>query len=129
MKKLIKKKHQIQKELEKTQSEIDALKQKKLEYVHLYTGNIISKEELIEYQDLTVNNIKELQTKKAQLNEKLSKCEDEYYAVSIGIKLISCSILSCTHAPILHSLFEKITCTHDSNIHIHYNFVNLLQGE
>ncbi|MEF7496550.1 recombinase family protein [Lysinibacillus sphaericus] len=129
LKKLSKKKHQIQIELEKTKSDIDALKQKKLEYVHLYTDNIISKEELIEYRDLTDNNIKELQTKKAQLNEKASECEDENYAVSIGRKLKDVLSLDALTSPILHSLVEKITCTHDGYIHIHYTFVNPLQVE
>lgn len=127
MKKLNKKKHQLQTELEKNQSEIDALKQKKLEYIHLFTDKIISKEELIEYRDLTDNNIKELQTKKAQLNEKVKECEDEDYVVTIGKKLKDVLSLEELTPSLLHSLVEKITCTHDGNIHIHYTFVNPLQ--
>lgn len=57
LKKLNNKKHQFQKELEKIQSEIDTLKQKKLNYVNLFTDDIISKEELVEYRELTDNKI------------------------------------------------------------------------
>ncbi len=50
--KLITRKHQFQKTVEKTQSEIDALKQNKLYYVNLFTDNVISKEEINEYRKL-----------------------------------------------------------------------------
>jgi site-specific DNA recombinase len=127
LKKLNNKKHQIQKELKETQSEIDALKQKKLNYVDLFTDDIISREELVEYRELTDNKIKELQTKKTQLNEKMNKCEDENYAVSIGKKLKNILSLEELTPQILHSLVERITCTHEGKIHIHYTFVNPLE--
>ena len=56
--KLNKKKQQILKELKTTQSEIEALKNKKLEYVNLFTENVSSKEELVEYRELTDNKMK-----------------------------------------------------------------------
>lgn len=127
LKKLNNKKHQIQKELEKTQSEIDALKQKKLNYVNLFTDDIISREELVEYRELTDNKIKELQTTKTQLNEKINECEDENYAVSIIKKLNEILSLDKLTPEILHSLVERITCTHEGKIHIHYTFVNPLE--
>ncbi|MGW6255003.1 hypothetical protein ACWF7H_28970 [Peribacillus butanolivorans] len=53
----------------------------------MFTDDIISKEELVEYRELSDNKIKELQTKETQLNDKMNKCEDENYAVSIIQKL------------------------------------------
>jgi site-specific DNA recombinase len=57
------KKRNVLTELEKVQSEIETLRNKKLEYVDLYTENVLTKEDLVEYRDLTDNKIKELQIK------------------------------------------------------------------
>jgi len=61
------KKRNILKELEKVQSEIEKLRNKKLEYVDLYTENVISKEDLVEYRELTDSKINDLQTKRPNL--------------------------------------------------------------
>ncbi|MDP4086795.1 MAG: recombinase family protein [Bacillota bacterium] len=127
MNKLNFKKRSVQKELEAVQFEIETLKNKKLEYVDLYTENVISKEDLIEYRELTDNKIKDLQVKKAQLDEKLKECEDQNYAINIGSKLKEILNLKELTPTILHSLVEKITCDHDGTVHIQYSFVNPLQ--
>ncbi|WP_077210734.1 recombinase family protein [Bacillus dakarensis] len=127
VKKLESKKHQIQKELENVQAEIDNLKQNKLKYLNLYTENVISKDELIEARELTDANINELQLKKTQLIEKMNECDNENYAVHIGEKLKDVISLDELTPQVLHSLVEKITCTHEGEIHIQYSFVNPLQ--
>ncbi|MGE8080067.1 hypothetical protein [Peribacillus loiseleuriae] len=99
----------------------------RLNYVNLFTDDIISKEELVEYRELTDNKIKELQTKKTQLNDKMNECEDENYTVSIIQKLKDVLSLEELTPQILHSLVEKITCTDDGEIHIQYTFINPLQ--
>ncbi|KQU16387.1 hypothetical protein ASG65_26905 [Bacillus sp. Leaf13] len=93
----------------------------------MFTDDIISKEELVEYRELTDNKIKELQTKETQLNDKMNECEDENYAVSIIQKLKDVLSLEELTPQILHSLVEKITCTDDGEIHIQYSFINPLQ--
>lgn len=98
-----------------------------MNYVNLFTDDIISREELVEYRELTDNKIKELQTTKTQLNEKINECEDENYAVSIIKKLNEILSLDKLTPEILHSLVERITCTHEGKIHIHYTFVNPLE--
>ena len=125
--KLNKKKQQILKELKSTQSEIEAFKNKKLEYVNLFTENVISKEELVEYRELTDNKIKALQIKKDQLDEKMQECENENYAVHIGQNLKDVLTLKELTPQILHSLVEKVTCTRDGSVQIQYSFVNPLQ--
>lgn len=121
------KKRNVLKELEKAQSEIDKLRNKKLEYVDLYTEYVISKEDLVEYRELTDSKIKDLQTKKTELNEKLQECDNEDYAINIGKKLKDVLNLTELTPQVLHSLVEKITCKNDGTVHIQYNFVNPLQ--
>ena len=124
---LNKKKQEIIKELKTIQAEIEALRNKKLEYVNLFTENVISKEELVEYRELTDNKIKALQIKQTQLDEKMLECENENYAVHIGKKLKDVLTLKQLTPQILHSLVEKVTCTNDGSVHIQYSFVNPLQ--
>lgn len=127
LKKLNKKKQHILKEFESTISEIEALKNKKLDYVNLFTENVITKDELVEYRELTDNKIKSLQLKKSQLNEKMQDCENEDYAIHLGNKLKDVLALKELTPQILHSLVEKITCSLNGDVHIHYSFVNPLQ--
>jgi site-specific DNA recombinase len=127
MNKLNIKKRNVLKELEKVQSEIETLRNKKLEYVDLYTENVLTKEDLVEYRELTDNKIKDLQIKKAELNEKLQECDNEDYAINIGKKLKDVLNLKELTPQVLHSLVEKITCKNDGTVHIQYSFVNPLQ--
>ena len=127
IKKLNTKKQLLQKDTLVIQDEIVNLKNKKLEYVNLYTDKVISKEELSEYRELADGKIKDSQTKLAQLQEKLQECEDENYAVHIGRKLKDILTLKELTPKVLHSLVEKITCSHDGSVNIQYCFVNPLQ--
>ncbi|MGG3467650.1 hypothetical protein ABES02_09235 [Neobacillus pocheonensis] len=127
MNKLNIKKRNVLKELEKVQSVIETLRNKKLEYVDLYTENVLTKEDLVEYRELTENKIKDLQIKKAELNEKLQECDNEDYAINIGKKLKDVLNLKELTPQVLHSLVEKITCKNDGTVHIQYSFVNPLQ--
>ncbi|MFQ3544237.1 recombinase family protein [Halobacillus rhizosphaerae] len=125
--KLNTKKQLIQKEVILSQNELAELKNKKLEYVNLYTENVISKEELKEYRHLTDEKIKEIQIKQAILEEKMLECENENYAVHINNKLKDVLTLKELTPKILHSLVEKITCNQDGSVNIQYSFVNPLQ--
>ena len=127
MNKLNIKKRKVLKELEAVRSEIETLKNKKLEYVNLYTDNVISKEDLVEYRELTDNKITDLQIKKADLTEKLQEYDNEDYAINIGKKLKDVLNLKELTPQVLHSLVEKITCKIDGTVHIQYSFVNPLQ--
>jgi site-specific DNA recombinase len=127
MNKLNVKKRKVIKQLEAVQPEIETLRNKKLEYVDLYTENVISKDDLVEYRELMDNKIKDLQIKKAELNEKQQECDNEDYAFNIGKKLKDVLNLKELTPQVLHSLVEKITCKNDGTIHIQYSFVNPLQ--
>jgi site-specific DNA recombinase len=98
-----------------------------LEYVDLYTDNVLTKEDLVEYRDLTDNKIKELQSKKSQLDEQLQECDNEDYTIYIGKKLKAVLNLKELTPQDLHSLVEKIICKNDGTVHIQYSFVNPLQ--
>nr|WP_318246141.1 recombinase zinc beta ribbon domain-containing protein [Halobacillus halophilus] len=125
--KLDKKKQLIQKELLASQYELGKLKDKKLEYVNLYTENVISIEELTEYRGLTDEKIKSLQLQQARLEEKMQECKSEDFAFHIGNKLKEVLGLKELTPKILHSLVEKITCNQDGSVNIQYSFVNPLQ--
>jgi site-specific DNA recombinase len=71
--------------------------------------------------------IKQLQIKKTELNEKLQECDNEDYTINIGKRLKDVLNLKELTPQILHSLVEKITCKNDVTVHIQYNFVNPLQ--
>ncbi|WHX25035.1 recombinase family protein [Virgibacillus halodenitrificans] len=121
------KKRQFNKEFQKIESEVDALRNKKLEYVNLYTENVITKAELVEYRMLTDNKIEALQKRKMQMEEKMQEYENEDYAVNIGNKLKDVLTLKELTPNILHSLVDKITCEEEGNIRIQYSFVNPFQ--
>ncbi len=89
--------------------------------------NALSKEELIEARELTDVNTNELQLKKSQLIEIMNDCNNEDYVIHISVKLKDVISLEELTPQVLHSLVEKITCTHEGEIHIHYSFVNPLQ--
>ena len=57
----------------------------------------------------------------------MQECENENYTVHIGQKLKDILTLKELTPQVLHSLVEKVTCTHDGNVHIQYSFVNPLQ--
>jgi site-specific DNA recombinase len=118
------KKRYVLKELEKVVSEIEKLRNKKLEYVNLYTENVISKEDLVEFREISDSKIKDLQIKKTELNEKLQECDNEDFAINIGKKLKDVLNLKELKPKVLHSLVEKVTCKNDGTVHIQYSFVN-----
>lgn len=51
------------------QYEIETFRNKKLEYVDLFTENVLTIDDLVEFRELTDNKIKEIQIKKVQLVE------------------------------------------------------------
>ncbi|MDA2529939.1 hypothetical protein PDQ04_16070 [Bacillus cereus] len=125
--KLQTKKNQIQNELTATETEIDFLKKKKLDYINLYTEEIIIKAELQKYRTLADQKIQDSQTLIAQLQNKLKECAEESYSINLSKKLKEFLTLKVLSPQVLHSLVEKITCSNEGNIHIHYNFVNPLR--
>ena len=70
----------------------------------------------MEYRDVTDNQIKDLQTKKVQLEEKMKDCENENFSLNIGKKLNEVLNLKVLTPKILHSLVERITGNHEGNI-------------
>lgn len=63
MNKLNVKKRNVLKELDAIQSQVESLRNKKLKYVNLYTENVLTKDDLVEYRELTDNKIKDLHIK------------------------------------------------------------------
>ncbi|MHA6261150.1 recombinase family protein [Sporosarcina sp. CAU 1771] len=125
--KLNKKKQQIQTELQDLDARIINLRKKKLEFVNLYTEKLISKEELIEYKDLTDEDLKNCDISKSQLLKKLEECTDQNYTIDLRSKLREFLTINTLTPQVLHSLVSKITCSDDGSIHIQYNFVNPFQ--
>lgn len=69
------KKRQLQTELQNTEAEVEAHRNKKLEYVDLYTENVITKDDLVEYRELTDNKIAVLQVRKINLMRKYNSVQ------------------------------------------------------
>jgi site-specific DNA recombinase len=111
--------------MQNVEKQIKDLRKRKLDYVNLYTDNLISKEDLIEYKDLTDQSLKKLDLSLTQLQMKLQECTNENYTLEMGNKLKGYLSLTDLTPQILHSLVEKITCNKEGNIRI--NFVNPFQ--
>ncbi|MEH7451268.1 hypothetical protein [Gottfriedia acidiceleris] len=117
------KKVSISNELTKIKNKANKLRSRKRDYLDMYADQIISREELVEYRKQIDQEVAELETAKIEYQEKLEECESENYAIDLGKKLKDVSLLDdLTH--ILHSLVNKITCSIEGNLRIHYNFVN-----
>ncbi|MEH7110222.1 recombinase family protein [Bacillus sp. JJ1764] len=125
--KLSTKKRQIKNEIEKVEKHLKDLRKRKLDYVNLYTDNLISKEDLVEYKELSDQSVKELNQALNDLQEKLKECEGENYTFDLGSKLKEFLSLTELTPQVLHSLVERITCNSQGDIRIHYNFVNPFQ--
>ncbi|WP_342041941.1 hypothetical protein [Bacillus sp. OTU2372] len=93
----------------------------------MFSDNLISKEDLIEYKELTDQSLKELDLAKTQLVKKLEECTNENYTLEMGKKLKDFLSLKDLTSQVLHSLVDKITCNSQGDIRIHYNFVNPFQ--
>lgn len=123
-KKLDQKKVSITRELTKIENKANTLRSRKKDYLDMYADQIISREELVEYRKQIDQEVAELETAKIEYQEKLEECESEYYAINLGKKLKDVSLLDDLTPQVLHSLVNKITCSIEGNLRIHYNFVN-----
>ena len=123
-KRLDQKKVSISNELTKIKNKANKLRSRKRDYLDMYADQIISREELVEYRKQIDQEVAELETAKIEYQEKLEECESENYAIDLGKKLKDVSLLDDLTPQILHSLVNKITCSIEGNLRIHYNFVN-----
>ncbi|PAE24741.1 hypothetical protein CHI10_11475 [Bacillus sp. 7894-2] len=123
-KRLDQKKFQINNELKKIEKKSNKLRSRKKDYLDMYADEIITREELVEYRKQIDQEVSNLETAKIQYQEKLEECESENYAIHLGKKLKEVSILNDLTPQDLHSLVNKVTCSIDGNLRIHYNFVN-----
>ncbi|XZF75597.1 recombinase family protein [Bacillus sp. AL-1R] len=123
-KRLDQKKVSISNELTKIKNKANKLNSRKRDYLDMYADQIISREELVEYRKQIDQEVAELETAKIEYQEKLEECESENYAIDLGKKLKDVSLLDDLTHQILHSLVNKITCSIEGNLRIHYNFVN-----
>lgn len=98
-----------------------------LDYVNLFTYSLITKEELIEYRELTDQKIRNLQAHRIQLEEQIQECANENFVYNLGDKLTKVLKLKELTPQVLHSLVDKATCKQDGSICIQYSFVNQFQ--
>ncbi|MCM3361280.1 recombinase family protein [Niallia sp. MER TA 168] len=123
-KRLDQKKFLINNELKKIENKSNKLRSRKKDYLDMYADEILSREELVEYRKQIDQEVSNLETAKIKYQEKLEECESENYAIDLGKKLKEVSILNDLTPQVLHSLVNKVTCSVDGNLRIHYNFVN-----
>jgi site-specific DNA recombinase len=123
-KRLDQKKVSITNEITKIENTAKRLRSRKKDYLDMYADEIISREELVEYRKQIDQEVAELETAKNVCHAKLEECESENYAIDLGKKLKDVSILNDLSSQVLHSLVNKVTCSIDGNLRIHYNFVN-----
>ena len=128
-KKLSMKKNSLETELLKLEDELKALRSKKMKYADLYTEEIISREELLEYREIIDQSLTEMKSSKEQLTSKLEECSNENYSFKLGETLKKFFSLEQLTPQVLHSLVNKVTCSVDGDLRIHYNFVNPFQEQ
>ncbi|MGG3562735.1 hypothetical protein ABES03_14165 [Neobacillus rhizosphaerae] len=123
-KRLDQKKVSITNEITKIENKVKRIRSRKKDYLDMYADQIISREELVEYRRQIDQEVSELETAKIEYQAKLEECESENYAINLGKKLREVSILKDLTPQVLHSLVNKVTCSIDGNLRIHYNFLN-----
>ncbi|WP_404447797.1 hypothetical protein LG307_02750 [Sutcliffiella horikoshii] len=90
----------------------------------MYADDIISRDELVEYRKQIDEEISSLDSTRRDLQEKLEEWESEDYTIDLGKMLNKVTILNDLTHQVLHSLVNKVTCSIDGKLRIHYNFVN-----
>ena len=125
--KLETKKQQILREISTVEQSIDQLRNKKLEYVNLYTDDLITKDDLIEFRMLIDKKVEAAKAKQIQLHESMKQCTEESYSIDLRKKLKDLLNLKELTPQLLHSLVEKIACTAEGHIRIQYTFINPIQ--
>ncbi|MGG0175208.1 recombinase family protein [Gottfriedia acidiceleris] len=128
-KRLDKKIFLIKNELTKIENKEYKLRSRKKNYIDMYADQIISREELVEYRKQIDQEVADLETSKIVIQDKLVACESEHFAIDLGKRIKEVSILNDLTPQILHTLVNKVTCSIEGNLHIHYNFVNPLEEE
>ncbi|MGD6779979.1 recombinase family protein [Sutcliffiella horikoshii] len=113
----------ITKELGKIENNVSRLHSRKKDYLDMYADNLLTRDELLEYREQLDKELIEVEKSKTELQEKLTECESENYAIDLGKKLEGISVLDDLTPQVLHSLVSKVTCSLDGNLSIHYNFV------
>ena len=123
-KRLDHKKSLIRNVLTKIEHKANKLRSRKKDYLDMYADEIISREELVEYRKQIDEEVAGLEKAKIDYQEKLDECESKNYAIDLGKKLKEVTILNDLTPQVLHSLVNKVTCSIEGNLRIHYNFVN-----
>lgn len=123
-KRLNQKKVAVKDQLLRIENQTAKLRSRKKNYLDMYTDELITREELLEYRKQTDKEISQLLTAKVECENKLVECQDDHYAMDLGKRLNDVSILRDLNPKVLHSLVSKVTCTIEGNISINYTFVN-----
>ena len=125
--KLETKKQLIMQEIAAVEDAIDQLQNKKLDYVNLYTDDLITKDELIEFRMLIDKKVEAAKAKQVQLQESMKQCTEESYSIDLRKKLKDLLNLKELTPQLLHTLVEKIACTVEGHIRFQYTFINPIQ--
>lgn len=118
------KKRQIEEKLRNAEKKIFNLEKKKRDYVDLYTDKIISKEDLNELRMNVSNEIDEVKLTISDLDRELTNCSNENYLKSLKNKLEQFFTVDILTSQMLNTLVDKISCSVNGEIRIHYNFEN-----
>jgi site-specific DNA recombinase len=114
----------IKDQLDTLERQAIKLRSRKKSYLDSYTDELISRDDFVEYRKQIDKELAELEIAKVEYQVKFDECENENYAIDLGRKLKEVSIISDLTHQVLHSLVNKVTCSIDGNIRLHYNFVN-----
>lgn len=118
------KNHQLQEKLRNAEKKVSNLEKKKRDYVDLYTDEVISKEDLIELRISISNEIDAVKVTISDLEKELTNCSNENYLQSLKSKLEQFLSVEKLSSQMLNTLVDKITCSVNGEIRIHYNFEN-----
>ena len=118
------KNHQLQEKLSNAEKKISDLEKKKRNYVDLYAEEVISKEDLFELRISVNDEIDAVKMAIVDLERELTNCSNENYLQSLKSKLEQFLSVDKLTSQMLNALVDKITCSVNGEIRIHYNFEN-----
>jgi len=118
------KKHQIQEKLRNSEKKIFSLEKKKRSYIDLFTEKVISKDDLIELKISVDDEIDVVKMTMIDLERELTNCSNENYLQSLKNKLEQFLAVEELTPQMVNTLVDKITCSVNGEIRIHYNFEN-----
>ena len=114
----------VNEQIAELSKQIKQLSLNKFNYVNLYTENLISKDEFIQFKELADEQLSLLENEREALEEQQKELLSERFMSELQSKLKYFFSLETPDIRALHSLIKRMTSDPEGNIVIQYNFAN-----